>query len=902
MRTPRDRYLPPDRDAFVAAKPPTGRVIVIAPTRAACETIELAVGLHLDTFLERTRGDDLRRLASSGQGFGIVAGTGTGKTLAIRPIAETILGTTELKAGVVNREREATPETPSWNVVVITTGIARRWFQDGDIQPSDTLVVDEIHQTSAELELCLALGKRVGCRFIWLSATVDPTFYARYLDSADVLQVSAFDATKAAKVEVERKQPLNFLDDKFLQKVSRSERGVAIFLPTRASVEEAAEWVRLRYPRITAAHYHGGEPIRVIRPFLEGVVPKPFFLAMTAAGQSALNVPGLDTVIIDDTRFTNVIDRGRNVLTRVHLGSNEILQMAGRVHGRVEHGRVFILSDRDIRFESLKPTAPDFQLAGESERVALTCADLGVQADALDLPVPLDRVAYRKAIAHLESRGLIEHGRLTTYGKAVEALPVERAWGELIVNGDDELLPMLAVMSGIDSLHRMTREGRDLEGLVVRGSDHLTAYNVYADGFRAAGYIGEVYGLSRHMFDAERIAHWAEQRGVLVKSLEDAALAMASVYRSVGVPLPITLPLARPELHKRFCDLLARFMPFDLVIEEQTPEGHEARVSKTSVCGSWGAVAGSLRYFADRFGVPRASIEGTQLSIDVIKQYAQRHPPELAFDSERKQSPVLLRRRLTYFGFELARESEGLDEFPPEHAAAARHLLADAAARNALRHASVRRNQPVVEEIREVWRRLGGRTPRLGQAELTAWYEAQMGAATNWETIRNSPMLLDRRDFASHEQVAEARAMPGAVEIRDRTVLMDYDVEEHDGRLVPVVRLRVPEKLARTMVQEEVPSLDRPVRFVVPRGQRGSVRADTLDDLQHKLDLPFTDDERARSADAKETQHGGDRAGPSRKGADRGRGSRGDRGGGDRSGGSRGPGGHRHPGKGRRRR
>jgi hypothetical protein len=65
---------------------------------------------------------------------------------------------------------------------------------------------------------------------------------------------------------------------------------------------------------------------------------------MTAAGQSALNVRGLDTVIIDDTRFANVIKNGRNVLTRLHLGSNEILQMAGRVHGRVEGGRVFILS------------------------------------------------------------------------------------------------------------------------------------------------------------------------------------------------------------------------------------------------------------------------------------------------------------------------------------------------------------------------------------------------------------------------------------------------------------------------------------------------------------------------------------------------------------------------------
>src|SRR6266496_1790064 len=58
---------------------------------------------------------------------------------------------------------------------------SRRWFQDGLITERDTLVVDEIHQTSAEMELCLALGKRARCRFIWLSATVDPSFYARYL-------------------------------------------------------------------------------------------------------------------------------------------------------------------------------------------------------------------------------------------------------------------------------------------------------------------------------------------------------------------------------------------------------------------------------------------------------------------------------------------------------------------------------------------------------------------------------------------------------------------------------------------------------------------------------------------------------------------------------------------------
>ncbi|MFP2929624.1 DEAD/DEAH box helicase, partial [Pyxidicoccus sp. 3LG] len=374
MRAPLDRSLPPHTEGF--AGPPGGRVIVIAPTRAACETIELAMGTRLDTWLERHHGPRVRELARSGKGFGIVAGTGTGKTLAIRPIAEEVVGPAQLRVGVVNREREATPDTPLCNVLIVTTGIARRWFQNGDIQPRDTLVIDEIHQTSAELELCLALGKRVGCRFIWLSATVDPAFYVRYLDSADVLEVTAFDPARAATVVVDRREPLAFLDDAFLLDAQEERRGVGLFLPTRAAVEQAALHVRTHWPRIHAAHYHGGQPIRVIRPFLEGAEPRPYLLAMTAAGQSALNVPGLDTVVIDDTRFANLVEGGRNVLTRVHLGNNELLQMAGRVHGRVEGGRVFILSDRDLDFFALRPTTPEFQLAGDAERVALTAAAL----------------------------------------------------------------------------------------------------------------------------------------------------------------------------------------------------------------------------------------------------------------------------------------------------------------------------------------------------------------------------------------------------------------------------------------------------------------------------------------------------------------------------------------------
>ncbi len=841
MRQVRDHYLPPDRDAFVAAEPSTGRVIVIAPTRAACETIELALGLHLETVLEREHGNEVRELARSGKGFGIVAGTGTGKTLAIRPIAEAILGTTELRVGVVNREREATPDTPSWTVVIVTTGIARRWFQDGDILPQDTLIVDEIHQTSAELELCLALGKRVGNRFIWLSATVDPTFYARYLSSASVIESYAFDPARAAKVTVVNKEPVQFLDDRFLQRLQKEKRGVGVFLPTRAGVEEVAEDVATRSPRIETAFYHGGEPIRVIRPFLEGEVRKPYLLSMTAAGQSALNVRGLDTVIIDDTRFTNIIEGGKNVLTRTHLGANEILQMAGRVHGRVEGGRVFILSDRDIVFSQLRPTEPEFQLAGDSERVAITCADLGVRADELDLPVPLDRVAYREALTRLASRGIIdERGRLSQYGKTVEALPVDRPWGELIAHADDALVPYLAVMSSVESLHRMTREDRYLEGLVIAGSDHLTAYNVYADAYRLYGSIGSVYGLPRHLF-ADGIDEWAERRGVLVKAIEDAALGMASVYRNLEMPLPQEMPLANDGTLRSFQELLARIMPFDLVIDEMTADGDEARVSKTSVAGSWGAIAGELRYFADRSGTPRAAIEGTQIPLGLIRKNATRGEAEIAFDPDRKRAPLVVRRAVEYYGFVLERDIEPIDDaFPEDVADIARAKLADAAARFEARHRSLKDLRPQVEEVREVWRRSGGRTAKLGTKELAALFGEQLRAIRSYEEFRATPLRVDIDALVPPAERARWMALPDSVTIRDRDVPIEYGVEDGVGG---IARLRLPEKMARTLVDAELPQLDRPARFVVTRGQRGAVRASTLDELQDLLDRPWSPDE-----------------------------------------------------------
>ena len=825
----RDHFLPPDREAFLEAEPPTGRIIVIAPTRAACETIERACHLDVETVLEREHGHEIRELARRGVGFGIVAATGTGKTLAIRPVAEETLKA-PLKVGVVNREREATPETPTWNVVIVTTGIARRWFQDELIDPHDTLVVDEIHQTSAELELCLALGKRVGCRFIWLSATVDPEFYARYLESAEVLETTAFDPSLSAQVRSRRQNPVEFLDDRFIRHSMKQRRGVAVFLPTRAEVEKAAAELGKRWPRLNAAFYHGGEPIRVIRPFLDGEAEKPFLLAMTAAGQSALNIRGLDTVVILDSRFSNVVERGRNVLTRLYLGPNEILQMAGRVHGRVPEGEVHILTDRDIDFFALRPGPPEFQLAGDSERVALTAAALGVDLRDLELPVPLDREAYGQALERLTSRGIVSDGRLTAYGRDVEAMPVDRPWGELLVHADDELIPYVAVAANVDSLHRMTRDDPDLSGIVIYGSDHLTAYNLYAEAINQYGYLGEVYGLPRHLL-AEEVSEWAEDRGVLVKAIEDVALGMASVYRTLEMPLPRELPYADRKVLRAFQELVAQLMPFDLTIDGDTADGERARLSDSSVCTPSGAVAGAIRFFADRFGVPRGAIEGTNLPFNLIKRYAERPEPVVEF-REGRRSGLVVTRGTEYFGFLLDRERAPLKgRFPGELEGSARDALVHALLDGVTSHPDQRSVARAASRLDEYWRRSGGTLAAARPEEVMRGVRAQLDEVTSWETFLKTPVELDVAALVPKQTRADLDKLPSSAQVFGDRIPLQYDLEGDEG----VARLRLREKQARRLRKRDLPAVDRSLRFSVYRGKREVVRAATLDELREGL-------------------------------------------------------------------
>ena len=246
-------------------------------------------------------------------------------------------------------------------------------------------------------------------------------------------------------------------------------------------------------------------------------------------------------------------------------------------------------------------------------------------------------------------------------------------------------------------------------------------------------------------------------------------------------------------------------MPFDLVIEERTASGEEARVSKTSVCSSYGAIAGELRYFADRMGIPRAAIEGTQIPYDLIMKYATHEPPELVFDAHRKRSPLVLRSQITYFGFELGRDEEPIEQFPPELAAEARQKIAESLARFEARHPAVKRNRAAIEEIRDVYRRSGGATPRLSLAELTAVYAKLLEGVQSLDEFRAAP-AGDRsgRDRACRSAQAVARASGHHRPFASTTCRSSTTWRTAAGG--SCARLRLPEKMARTLHESELPT------------------------------------------------------------------------------------------------
>lgn len=620
-------------------RPP--RVIVVAPTRSTCLNISLALENDSipETLLMKEKSDEIFEALGNLKkgGFGVVAGTGAGKTVAIRPIAQFFLQE-DLRVDMVTREREATEYTWTCNIIVITPGIALHWYKNNVIATNDLLVVDETHQTSEDLELVLALAKRNGNKVVWMSATIDPAVFARYLGAQTVIVCRAYDPSRRASVKVLKDDLAEFLSHN-VESFIRERRGVAVFVPTRAMAEQMSKQYA-DYGRINSDFYHGGEKVEKLRQFLTGDVPRPFMIFMTSAGASSLNITGLDTVVIVDECFKDVVHSGVPVFEKLRLGSNDLLQMGGRVNGRAIDGKIFILSTRVVNFHSLKPESPQFVLGGDLQHVALVCARLGVDLSELDLITQVDKGVYAWHVKRFRERGIIDKkGMLTNYGAEVEKLPVAPAWAELLVHagkwGDEKLFNLSVACAGTESLFSLIRKGADLSDVGVSGSDHLTGYNIVVAALRKFGsiegsggevnyefrgdYVNKVFdrAIGQQITEKGEFVEWCEAHGFNGKAIREATLAMKSIYHQLGMQLPLPSVFGKVEVNHElalgFVKLLAAVGSLDLVRNKFNPEAGVVWTDKHSMCHGQSDICGTIHFWTDRMHIRRATIEGTEI-------------------------------------------------------------------------------------------------------------------------------------------------------------------------------------------------------------------------------------------------------------------------------------------------
>ncbi len=273
-------------------------------------------------------------------------------------------------------------------------------------------------------------------------------------------------------------------------------------------------------------------------------------------------------------------------------------------------------------------------------------------------------------------------------------------------------------------------------------------------------------------------------------------------------------------------------MPFDLVIDGGTADGQEVRVGKTSLAGQWGAVAGSIRYFADRFGKARASIEGTTIPYELIRAEARRGAPFVRVTGPRKHQTLTVFHPLEYFGFELDSVSQPIKgSFPADLADAARAGLVRALLSGEVAHPDQGRVRRAAHAIREYWRRSGGTLPSCSDERIQADLLAQVASVESWKGFQETHLSLAEDGRVDPATRAVLDALPGTVRIFGDTTALEYDVERGRG----IVRLRLREGQARRLTENDLPGFDRPVRFAVVRGGEAPLEADSLDALRALL-------------------------------------------------------------------
>ena len=359
-------------------------------------------------------------------------------------------------------------------VKVMTDGILLAEIShDRDLRRYDTLIIDEAHERSLNIDFLLGylkqlLPRRPDLKVIVTSATIDTARFSAHFDDAPVIEVSG----RTYPVEV-RYRPLvgegrpdrDLVDgicDAVTELVTDGPDGdILVFCSGERDIRDAAEAIeglQLRftevlplYARLTAAEQH-----RVFTPH-----PGRRIVLATNVAETSLTVPGIRSVV--DPGFARISRySARTKVQRLPIeavSQASANQRAGRC-GRVAPGvciRLYSEEDFAARPEFTEPEILRTNLA--SVILQMADAKLGDIAGFPFVEAP-DAAQIGDGMRLLRELGAITEGsaarrgglvRLTEVGRKLARLPVDPRLGRMLVEAERQgcLREVEAIVAGL---------------------------------------------------------------------------------------------------------------------------------------------------------------------------------------------------------------------------------------------------------------------------------------------------------------------------------------------------------------------------------------------------------------------------------------------------------------------
>ncbi len=428
------------------------------------------------------------------------------RRIAARTVAERIaeeLGT-EIGAAVGYKIRFTDKSSDGTLIKVMTDGILLAEMQrDRQLRRYDTLIIDEAHERSLNIDFILGYLKRLlptrpDLKVIITSATIDPERFSKHFGDAPIIEVSG----RTYPVEVryrpladpdrpadEPKDQAQGIIDALAELRGEGRGDVLVFLSGEREIRDTADALAEQpgltdleilplYARLSAAEQH-----RVFQPH-----NRPRVVLATNVAETSLTVPGIRYVIDPGTarisRYSHRTKVQRLPIEAISQASAN--QRKGRC-GRTSDGiciRLYSEEDFASRPEFTDPEILRTNLA--SVILQSAALDLGEVAD-FPFVDPPDSRSIADGVRLLEELGAIAPNggkatRLTGVGRKLARLPVDPRLGRMILAAKEygcvrEVLIITAALSIQDPRERPVdaREAADASHarFAEPGSDFL---------------------------------------------------------------------------------------------------------------------------------------------------------------------------------------------------------------------------------------------------------------------------------------------------------------------------------------------------------------------------------------------------------------------------------------------